>query len=169
MTNTAATAPQVAYIKTLRAERGLAPLTDEQWAIVNKAAASAAITALKAMPKAAPVKADTPEVAPLTPGVYEVEGTVYVVKPNRDKTRLYAKRLVEINGERLTVEGEHVAIEFEYAPGAIYNIKPEHKMPVERAKKLTIRYGKCIVCNRKLKAAKSVEDGIGPVCIKSFA
>ncbi len=107
--------------------------------------------------------------AKLTPGVYDVDGHVYVVKPNREKTRLYAKRLVEINSERLNEHDDLVKIEFVYEPGAIFNIKPDQKMPLERAKALTIRYGRCIVCNKPLKAGKSVERGIGPVCIKSFA
>lgn len=105
----------------------------------------------------------------LTPGVYDVNGHVYVVKPNQSKTALYAKRLVEIAGERLNANGELVDIDFVYSPGAIFDIKPEHKMPLEDAKVLTIRYGRCIVCGRRLKAGKSVEQGIGPVCIKSFA
>jgi hypothetical protein len=42
-------------------------------------------------------------------------------------------------------------------------------MPKARAIEFTTRYGKCIVCGRHLKAAKSVEAGIGPVCIKYFA
>jgi hypothetical protein len=107
--------------------------------------------------------------AKLTPGVYNVDGQVYVVKPNRTKTGLYAKRLVEIAGERLNANDDLVNIEFVYAPGVIFDIKPEQKMPLEQAKVLTIRYGRCIVCNRRLKAGKSVEQGIGPVCIKSFA
>lgn len=105
----------------------------------------------------------------LTPGVYDVDGHVYVVKPNQAKTRLYAKRLVEIATDRLNAEGDMVQIEFVYEPGAIFTIKPEHKMSYDDAKMLTIRYGRCIVCNRRLKAGKSVEQGIGPVCRKSFA
>lgn len=105
----------------------------------------------------------------LTPGVYDVNGQVFVVKPNRAKTGLYAQRLVEIAGERLNVNNDLVNIEFVYAPGVIFDIKPEQKMPLEDAKVLTIRYGRCIVCGRHLKAGKSVEQGIGPVCIKSFA
>lgn len=105
----------------------------------------------------------------LTPGVYDVDNHVYVVKFNREKTRLYAQRLVEIASDRLTESGDFVKIEFVYEPGAIFTIKPEHKMDFERAKTLTIRYGRCINCRRPLKAAKSVEQGIGPVCRKSFA
>jgi hypothetical protein len=107
--------------------------------------------------------------AELTPGVYDVDGHVYVVKPNQAKTRLYAKRLVEIATDRLNAEGDMVQIEFVYEAGAIFNIKPSHKMSFDDAKMLTIRYGRCIVCNRRLKAGKSVEQGIGPVCRKSFA
>jgi hypothetical protein len=108
------------------------------------------------------------EVQVTQPGVYENESGIFIVKPTRDKQRLYAKRLVEINAERATEAGERVQIEFEYAPGAIFDLLPEHKMDLERAKALTIRYGRCIVCNTPLKAAESVERGIGPVCIKSF-
>lgn len=105
----------------------------------------------------------------LKPGVYDVDGQVYVVKPNRAKTSMYAQRLVEIASERLNVNDDLVHIKFVHAPGAIFDIKPEHKMPLERAEALTIRYGRCIVCGRRLKAGKSVKQGIGPVCIKSFA
>jgi hypothetical protein len=104
----------------------------------------------------------------LTPGVFQVDGQVYVVKFNQAKTHLYAKRLVEIKSDRLNVDGDYVQVEFEYAPGAIGKIKPEHRMGFESAKALTLRYGRCINCGRKLKAAKSVEQGIGPVCRKAF-
>ena len=107
--------------------------------------------------------------AELTPGVYDVDGHVYVVKFNKTKTRLYANRLVETATDRLNAEGDMVQIEFVYEAGAIFNIKSTHKMSYDDAKMLTIRYGRCIVCNRRLKAGKSVEQGIGPVCRKSFA
>ena len=103
-------------------------------------------------------------------GVYELpSGEIYVVKPNRAKTRVYAKRLVETPSNRLTEQGEYVTFDFVYECGAIYRLKLEHKMSIERAKKLMIRYGRCIVCGRRLKVAESVERGIGPVCIKYFA
>ncbi len=91
------------------------------------------------------------------------------MKPNQAKTRLYAKRLVEIRGERLTEADTVVRIEFEYEAGAIYRIREEHRMSLEKGKELTIRYGRCLCCNRALKAAASVERGIGPICIKYFA
>lgn len=101
------------------------------------------------------------------PGVYETKDGIFVVKPNKDKTRLYAKKLVE-SSSRLTEAGTVVDFDFVYAPGIIYLLTPSMKMPLERAKGLMIRYGRCIVCGRHLKVADSVEKGIGPVCIKSF-
>lgn len=137
---------------------------------VDKKRASGLIETLIALPSKDKDESRTftPD-ADMTAGVYEVDGVIYIVKPNRDKTRLYAKRLVEINAERATEAGTRVEIEFEYEAGAMKKIKPEHKMPLEKAKELTIRYGRCIVCGRTLKAAESVERGIGPICIKSFA
>lgn len=114
---------------------------------------------------------DQHEVEQLVPGVYETAaGQIYVVKPTReDKTRLYAKRLQELNGDYRTTEaGSRVDFEFIYERGAIFNIKLADRMPLERAKELITLYGRCIACNRHLKAAKSVENGIGPVCIKNF-
>lgn len=102
------------------------------------------------------------------PGVYEKDEVVYVVKRNQDKTGLYAKQIRELNSTRLTEAGTVVEIEFDYAPGAIYKLDPSDKMPLERAKEFTIRYGRCIVCGRDLRKAESVERGIGPICIKSF-
>jgi uncharacterized protein DUF6011 len=61
-----------------------------------------------------------------------------------------------------------VHIEFVYAPGIVRDLRPDMMMPVEKAKKLIIRYGKCFVCGHKLKKSVSVERGIGPVCIKYF-
>lgn len=159
-----ATDRQLAFLRTLGAT---VP------ADITCAQASAEISrlcALRDAARAATASAAPVESAPvLDPGVYEdPSGAIYVVKPNRERTRVYAKRLVEIGGERLAETGEHVAIEFEYAPGAIFRLTPAMRMDFDRAKALTIRYGRCIVCGRKLKDATSVERGIGPVCRESF-
>jgi len=104
----------------------------------------------------------------VSPGVYRLQnGMIFVVKWNRQKTRVYAKQLVE-STERVTEEGDHVNFDFIYAPGAIYNITPEHLMNIEEAKKLIVKYSRCIACGKRLKLASSVEKGIGPVCIKYF-
>jgi hypothetical protein len=105
----------------------------------------------------------------VTPGVYEVDGRIYVVKPNKTKTRLYAMRLVETQSERFTESGDLLKIGFKYEAGAIFDVKPAHRMELERAQALTIRYGHCIVCGRELRAGKSVKQGMGPVCVKLFS
>lgn len=110
-----------------------------------------------------------PAAAAAEEGVYERDGVVYVVKRARESGNLYAKQIVEIGGERLTEAGTVINAEFQYAPGVIRTLGVEHKMDLERAKALTIRYGFCIACGRHLKAAQSVEAGIGPVCRGKFA
>lgn len=100
----------------------------------------------------------------LAVGLYEKDGEVYVVKPNQAKTQIYAKRLVQIGGRRLTEAGTVVKIEFEYAPGAVRKLTPADRMDPARAQELSIRYGHCLVCGRKLKDATSVQRGIGPIC-----
>lgn len=116
---------------------------------------------------AQPVQADDTE---LTPGVYALDGRIYVVKFNQVGTRLYAKRLVELQGaERVNVLNDTVNIEFVHAPGAVANLRPEHRMTVDEAERLCVRYGKCVSCGRPLKKnARSVRAGIGPVCLKMF-
>lgn len=104
-------------------------------------------------------------------GVYETEAGIYVVKRTRDKQRVYAKKLVELRdtqGDRLTECSERARFDFEYAPGAIYTLTEDDRMPLERAKELTVRYGRCINCGRRLKVAESLERGLGPVCVKAF-
>ena len=103
------------------------------------------------------------------PGVYELpNGEIYVVKLNRERSHVYAKRLIDTPSDRVTEQGKVVSFDFEYESGAIFRIQPEHKMSLDRAKTLMIRYGRCIVCGRPLKVSESVERGIGPVCITYF-
>lgn len=104
-------------------------------------------------------------------GVYRLaDGTIVKVQANKEKTRVYAKRLVEIGGERLTEAGAHVHAEYRYEAGLIAQVEREGvKLTLEEAKALTIRYGFCIRCGRHLKAAQSVEQGMGPVCITYFS
>jgi hypothetical protein len=103
------------------------------------------------------------------PGVYRRDGEVYVVKENREKTRVYAKRLVNIPGERLLDATEDVVkADFEYAQGAVYDLEPADQLTLEQARDYLVRYTHCMVCGRQLKAARSVLDSIGPVCRGMF-
>jgi hypothetical protein len=105
----------------------------------------------------------------LVPGVYRRNGTIYVVKQNRTNERLHARRLVEIGGRRLTEADTVVQIEFEYDRDALRLLRPEDQMTLEEARPFIIRYGRCIFCNTELRDARSVERGVGPVCVRRYA
>lgn len=104
-------------------------------------------------------------------GVYQRNGEIFVVKLNRAKTNKYVTRLIELTGsaERLNVEDDRVKIDFVYAPGMLAKLRPEDQMTIEAAKPFIIRYGRCLFCGQFLKAAKSVERAVGPVCFKRYA
>jgi hypothetical protein len=101
-------------------------------------------------------------------GVFRKDGRIYVVKPNKDKTRVYAKEIVE-SPARMTEAGEVVDFEAIYRPGAVFNLSETDRWDLAEAKDFLTKYARCIVCNRHLKAAKSVAEAIGPICSKYFA
>jgi hypothetical protein len=122
----------------------------------------------------------------LVPGVYERGDKIYVVTGNQaykswrkqcresgvalprpEWAKLYAKELVE-SAPRMSETGEQISFELVYARGVIYDLALSDRMPLAKAEELTARYSRCIACGRHLKAAKSVQAGIGPVCIKMF-
>lgn len=103
------------------------------------------------------------------PGVYRRNGEVFVVQLNRDKTNVYAKRLVQSADRVLDVDGETIVkADFEYAPGALSTLRPEDQLTLEQAHEYLVRYTHCMICGRSLKAARSVIDTIGPVCRQMF-
>lgn len=118
-----------------------------------------------ATPKPTPADRPHPE-----PGMYrDAEGTMYKVQKTREGDRYYAKRLVKINGRRVNEQGDEIAYDFVYAPGALRTLTPAMKMTLEQAREFGIKYGVCCVCGAFLKDAKSVRDGIGPWCRKRTA
>jgi hypothetical protein len=173
MTSDTITPRQQSFIESLVSERAahdlaaaqlLAWIDEARQGKITRGAASELIDDLKAVKRISTESRSGNGVVTVTePGVYRKGDDVFIVKPNKDKTRLYCKRLVE-SAPRLTERGEVVDFEAVYAPGAIYDLTPEHKMGLVEAEELTARYGRCIVCGRHLKAAESVARGIGPVC-----
>jgi hypothetical protein len=102
-------------------------------------------------------------------GVYVVDSVIVKMKRSKQSQRLYAMRLVEIGGRRLTEADTVINFEWEYAPALTNSVKLEDKMTTEQAKEFGIRYGKCMRCGRRLKDATSVERAIGPICFQWFA
>jgi hypothetical protein len=111
-------------------------------------------------------KADEKRVA-VTMGVFKKDGRVYVVKPNKEKTRVYAKEIVE-SPARMTESGMKVDFETRYAPGIVFKLTEADRWDLADAKDFLTKFARCIVCGRHLKAAKSVERSIGPVCAGYF-
>lgn len=101
-------------------------------------------------------------------GVFRKDGKIYVVKPNREKTKCYAKEIVE-SPARMTENGAVAEFEAVYRPGVIYKLTEADRWDIADAQDFLTKFARCIVCGRHLKAAKSVAGAIGPVCRKYFA
>jgi predicted RNA-binding Zn-ribbon protein involved in translation (DUF1610 family) len=101
-------------------------------------------------------------------GVYRKDGKIFVVKPNKEKTRCYAKEIVA-SPPRMTEHGEQVDFETVYRAGVIYQLTEADKWPLKEAAAFLTQYARCIVCGRHLKAAQSVRNSIGPICAGYFA
>lgn len=87
---------------------------------------------------------------PETGAIYKVQKAVH------GSGHMYAKLLV--------ADAETQTASFEYASGAIRQIKPEWRMSLEDAKAFGAIYGVCCVCSATLTNEASIEAGIGPVC-----
>lgn len=87
-------------------------------------------------------------------GMYVLDGVVYRVVTSRSSGKPYASKL----------EGTS----FNYAPGAVRKLLPEHRMTLEDAQKYGKLYGVCAVCGCTLTNPKSIERGIGPICAEKF-
>jgi len=93
----------------------------------------------------------------LEDGMYVLDGVIYKVQHAvHGSGRQYAKRLVPNSpGERAS---------FEYAPGMVRKLRPEHRMSLDQAKEFGALYGTCCQCGRVLTNEDSIEAGIGPIC-----
>jgi len=98
-----------------------------------------------------------PVVAPkdVTAGSYFApNGDVCRVRKSRSSDRLYAERF------------NQVTMKFDYERGLVYNLG--ERMTLDQAKEWGARLGHCAVCGKTLTDNKSVNAGIGPVCIKKL-
>lgn len=108
-------------------------------------------------------------------GVYRYNGEVYIVVESKSRPgHTYAKRMVE-SPPRMTAAGEEVDFEWVYESGIIWKLTEEHRMTLEDARDLMIKYGRCLKCRKHLKAAKTLQTAeetgqmVGPVCRKYFS
>jgi hypothetical protein len=146
MTTLRATEKQVAFIKSLTGERNYAQPID--YATLGVSEASRLIGDLLKMPI---TSAPAVEV-----GMYRTaDYAIYRVQASRETGNLYAKRL--------NIQGG-----FDYESGAIRKLRHTDKMTLDEAKAFGVETGLCCVCGAFLTDAKSVANGIGPVCAKRF-
>jgi uncharacterized protein DUF6011 len=109
----------------------------------------------------------------LEDGMYKLDETIYKVQHAvHGSQNQYAKVLEEQAVTEATPGDFRHAIAFghpakwvfNYAPGAINKLRPEHRMTIEEAKAFGALYGTCCVCGRTLTDETSIANGIGPIC-----
>ena len=95
-------------------------------------------------------------------GVFSLSNEVYMIVPTRTPGRFMAKRYVK-TPERLTSSGVTVKFDWVDAPGVIWALYEQHRLPVADIEAMLIEHRVCIYpgCYRKLKAANSVRAGAG--------
>ena len=110
-----------------------------------------------APPQAPRLAPQRPAGTPVAEGIYVVDGEPWKAQLNREKTRLYAKRLVpDPDGGKGS---------WEYVPGGLSIIAHRGSpMTVDEASTYGSLHGICAVCGRGLTNEVSIERAIGPVC-----
>lgn len=103
---------------------------------------------------AAAEKAAKPVDEPATEGFYQLNGAIYKVMKNRAGNRLYARKLVVVNGKG----------EWHYDKGTVYSLKQSNRLTPAQAKEFGDLHHFCLCCHRELTQPLSIERGVGPVC-----
>jgi len=117
-----------------------------------------------------PREVQTRPAAPATPAIPATQAqlgyyvtadeSVFVVVASKSyPDRVYAKKLVIV---------AHGKARWQYAPGMANHLSTSQPLDVEEAGRLSHKHGVCIICTIPLTAVKSVDRGIGPVCIKKL-
>ena len=101
----------------------------------------------------------------LLPGIYRhPDGSIVRVRLTQCKSRVYSQTWRETKSGR-----RGATHEFTYTPEKIKGLTAADRMPLEEARAISRAAGQCLACARLLSDAKSLAEGVGPVCIKSFA
>lgn len=109
-------------------------------------------------------------------GVYVLaDGAIVRVKATQDKKRTYATVWTIIPGLRWTDADTRTHGEYKYLPDArdradlMARVQATgRKMTLDEALAFAARHAQCARCERHLKDADSVMDGLGPKCIEYF-
>jgi hypothetical protein len=181
---------QLSYVASLRAKLGLPTLdADYPGQVIQSRTASAMIDELNTHVQAhgvparevAPAKPAAPAAAapavdsdPVTePGMYRraADGVIFRVKFNKQKTRIYAERVIttadtDYEGAPIRhADGrQSFTTTFEYSYKHLGTLRASDRMSLKEATEYGAAFANCMVCGRHLRNKKSVELGIGPVC-----
>lgn len=185
-----ATEKQISFLTKLASERGINLRGDDQLSgaldKLTKREASEMIDKFLRIPKipapAAPVEPNVPAARRPAPtgapvaeeGMYLVsldggpEMSIYKVqRAVHGSGKLYAKVLVIDVEPVRAADGtviEPAMCHFDYAPGVIYRLRPEHKMTIEQMKNFGALYGSCCFCAKTLTDEDSIHNGYGRKC-----
>lgn len=161
-----ATPKQIAFIKTLSAER-VSPtgtwLWEEDESILTEASLDLAkvwISKMLTLPRAQRQLFDTPIPDKKKPceGIHEVDGSIIkVVVAVHGSGHLYAKRF------------DPETKKFVKASGVLSRISEDTLVSLEKAQDFGKLYGVCIRCGRTLTDEDSIAAGIGPICAQAMA
>jgi hypothetical protein len=159
-TSKPASEKQIAFLKTLAAERPSAA-SDLKPEGMTLSEASMWISYLKTLPREVFTGPKASHAKATEVGIYfdPAAKTVYRVRPSKSTGNLYAERLrpARTEGQKGT---------FEYVAGLLYKVDPAWLLTLEEARAVGREFGFCVRCGALLENPKSVEAGLGTYCIK---
>jgi len=105
-------------------------------------------------------------------GVYRTQdGRIYVVRerkfPDSDGPVRYAREIVALSedaADRISEDGAKARYQEVKAPGMVWKLTAADALPLADFQALCQHYEQCMACGITLRAAKSLEEKIGPVC-----
>ncbi len=104
------------------------------------------------------------EDAVTTEGVFEHDGSVYLVTLSR-ADRLYARVYTDPNGETKVANWhEPQSVTLTYAPGMVRKLRESDRCSDARQRELGTLTARCIDCNAQLTNSASIARGKGPIC-----
>ena len=101
-------------------------------------------------------KATAPKVE-IEPGLYLVDDRI--IKVYLTQNRRLATKSLHVTGSHGT---------FQYAPGWLSKVRPEHRLTEDQARAFGKQHGFCCACARSLDDERSLAVGYGPVCASNF-
>ncbi|MER6509646.1 DUF6011 domain-containing protein [Nonomuraea sp. NPDC001636] len=96
----------------------------------------------------------------LPPGVYKLDGRLYAVKDSRRYSGKQDVKRLEVRNGKLHRRP--------VTPTTIDRLTPDLHITLEDAVAFGERHHFCCMCGRKLTAANSIAEAIGPVCKKNL-